>query len=57
MFGKRIYPVPGGNLMNPVILKNIGGKITEFILSGGKTKTLHQNQGRRKFLHEIKVMG
>jgi len=43
--------------MNPVILKNIGGKITEFILSGGKTKTLHQNHGRRKFLHEIKVMG
>jgi len=32
MFGKKIYPAPGGNLMNPVTLKIIGGKITEFML-------------------------
>jgi len=24
MFGKKIYPAPGGNLMNQVVLKNMG---------------------------------
>jgi len=26
IFGKKIYPAPGENLMNPVTLKIIGGK-------------------------------
>jgi len=32
MFGKKIYPAPGGNLMNPVVFKNMGGKMTEVML-------------------------
>ena len=32
MFGEKIYPAPGGNLMNPVVPKNMGGKMTEFML-------------------------
>jgi len=32
MFGEKIYPAPGGNLMNPVVPKNMGGKITKLML-------------------------
>ena len=32
MFGEKIYPAPGGNLMNPVVLKNMDGKITKLML-------------------------
>ena len=38
MFGKKIYPAPEGNLMNPVSLKIIGGKITDFMLKWVLTK-------------------
>jgi len=32
MFSKKMYLAPGGNLMNPVVLKNMGGKMTEVML-------------------------
>jgi len=31
-FGEKIYPALRGNLMNQVVLKNMGGKMTEFML-------------------------
>ena len=30
--GKKMYLTPRGNLMDPVVLKNMGGKMTEFML-------------------------
>ena len=38
IFDKKIYPAPEGNLMNPVSLKIIGGKITDFMLRWVLTK-------------------
>ena len=38
MFGEKIYPAPERNLMNPVSLKIIGGKITDFMLRWVLTK-------------------
>ena len=32
MFGKKMYLAPGGNLTNQVAFKNMGGKMTEFML-------------------------
>jgi len=32
MFGEKMYPAPRGNLMNPVVSKNMGGKMTEVML-------------------------
>ena len=32
MFGKKIYPALRGNLMNQVVFKNMGGKMTEFMI-------------------------
>jgi len=32
MFGEKIYPAPEENLMNPVVFKNMGGKITKLML-------------------------
>jgi len=30
MFGKKMYPAPGGNLVDQATFKNIGEKITDF---------------------------
>jgi len=59
MFGEKIYPALRGNLMNQVVFKNMGGKITEVMLKWvpnpkEKVKTIHQYHGRRKVLHEKK---
>ena len=32
MFSKKIYPALRGSLMNQVVLKNMGGKITKLML-------------------------
>jgi len=32
MFGKKMYPAPGGNLANQVAFKNMGGKSDRVML-------------------------
>ena len=45
MFGKKIYPAPGGNLMNPVVPKNMGGKMTELMLKWVPSKQFRRKEG------------
>jgi len=56
IFGKKIYPAPGGNLANPVAFKNMGGKITKLMLKWVPTPNKNLTERRVPMKKQIQKL-